>query len=169
MDFKAVEEMINVMDNSTLGYLEVNWDEVSIIMKKKGESGVAKVVQNSGADNSSASGVEIQKESATPRVVEESSKEDSEDQEHEKEEDENIKEICSPIVGTFYSKASPEKPDYVNVGDRVKKGDVLCIIEAMKIMNEIPSDVEGEVVEVLAKNEQMVEYGQCLFKIRVQG
>lgn len=73
--------------------------------------------------------------------------------------------IKSPIVGTFYSAAGPEAEDYVKVGDKVKKGQVLCIIEAMKLMNEIESEFDGEVAEIFVKNEQMVEFGQPLFKI----
>ena len=83
--------------------------------------------------------------------------------------DENLHIIKSPIVGTFYASASPEKPTFVSVGTLVKKGSVLCILEAMKLMNEIESDVDGEVVEVLVKSEDMVEYGQSLFKIRETG
>lgn len=79
----------------------------------------------------------------------------------------NLTEVTSPIVGTFYSAAGPESEDFVQVGDHVKKSQVLCIIEAMKLMNEIESDVEGEVVEILVKNEAMVEYNQPLFKIKV--
>lgn len=74
--------------------------------------------------------------------------------------------IESPIVGTFYDASSPEANPYVKVGDRVKKGDVVCIIEAMKLMNEIESEVDGEVVEILTKNEGPVEYGQKLFKVK---
>ncbi len=74
--------------------------------------------------------------------------------------------IKSPIVGTFYSSSAPGKPPFVSVGKRVKKGDVVCIIEAMKVMNEVKSPLDGEVVEVLVSNEQMVEYNQPLFKVR---
>lgn len=73
--------------------------------------------------------------------------------------------VKSPIVGTFYSSSSPTKPAFVKVGDKVKKGDVLCIIEAMKVMNEITSQFDGEVAEILVNNEDMVEYGQPLFTI----
>lgn len=73
--------------------------------------------------------------------------------------------ISSPIVGTFYSSSSPTKPAYVKVGDKVKEGDVLCIIEAMKVMNEITSQYSGEVVEIMVENEDMVEYNQPLFRI----
>jgi len=73
--------------------------------------------------------------------------------------------IESPIVGTFYSSSNPDSDAFVSVGSIVKKGQVLCIIEAMKLMNEIESDIDGTVIEILVKNEQGVEYGQPLFKI----
>ncbi len=78
----------------------------------------------------------------------------------------NHHQITSPFVGTFYASPSPDKPAFVKVGDRVSKGQTLCILEAMKIMNEIESDVDGEIVEICSSNESLVEYGQILFKIR---
>lgn len=74
--------------------------------------------------------------------------------------------IKSPFVGTFYGSPSPGKPTYVKVGDKVKIGQTLCILEAMKIMNEIDADINGEVVEVCVDTESLVEFGQALFKIR---
>jgi acetyl-CoA carboxylase biotin carboxyl carrier protein len=74
--------------------------------------------------------------------------------------------VKSPLVGTFYRSASPNDPPYIKIGDHVKKGQILCIVEAMKIMNEIECDTDGEVVEILALNESLVEYGQPLFKIK---
>ncbi|MCL5022513.1 MAG: acetyl-CoA carboxylase biotin carboxyl carrier protein [Nitrospirae bacterium] len=71
--------------------------------------------------------------------------------------------VTSPIVGTFYRASSPDAPPYVDVGARVKKGQVICIIEAMKLMNEIESEIEGAVVRVLVENGQPVEYGEPLF------
>lgn len=74
--------------------------------------------------------------------------------------------VKSPLVGTFYSSPSPDADSFVNVGDKVKKGQILGIIEAMKLMNEIECDFDGEVEEILIKNEEAVEYGQLLFKIK---
>jgi acetyl-CoA carboxylase biotin carboxyl carrier protein len=74
--------------------------------------------------------------------------------------------VKSPIVGTFYGAPSPEAPPFVNPGETVREGQVLCIVEAMKLMNEIEADASGEVVAVLAENGQPVEYGQPLFSIR---
>jgi acetyl-CoA carboxylase biotin carboxyl carrier protein len=74
--------------------------------------------------------------------------------------------IKSPFVGTFYGSPSPGKPVYVKVGDKVKAGQPLCVLEAMKIMNEIDADVSGEIVEICVDNESLVEFGQPLFKIK---
>ncbi len=83
------------------------------------------------------------------------------------EEDRNVHVITSPIVGTFYRSASPEAEAFAEVGARVARGKILCIIESMKLMNEIESDVEGEVVAVYPRNGQPVEYGEKLFAIRL--
>jgi len=77
--------------------------------------------------------------------------------------------VTSPIVGTFYRSAAPDSPPFIEVGDRVRKGQILCIVEAMKLMNEIESEVEGEIREILVANGQPVEYGEVLFKIRPVG
>ena len=77
----------------------------------------------------------------------------------------NLKEVTSPMVGMFYQAPSPEADPYVRVGSKVKKGDVLCVIEAMKLLNEITADTDGEIVDVCVENGQLVEYGQVLFKI----
>jgi acetyl-CoA carboxylase biotin carboxyl carrier protein len=78
----------------------------------------------------------------------------------------HYKEIKSPMVGVFYTAPTPESEPYVKVGSTVKKGDVLCVIEAMKLMNEINSDQDGEIAEICAENGSVVEYGQTLFKLR---
>jgi acetyl-CoA carboxylase biotin carboxyl carrier protein len=80
--------------------------------------------------------------------------------------EEKLHEVKSPIVGTFYESASPGAPAFVKIGDQVEVGQVLCIVEAMKLMNEIESDVAGEVVRRIAASGQPVEYGQPLFAIR---
>lgn len=82
-----------------------------------------------------------------------------------KAESTRAKEVLSPFVGTFYASPSPSAPKYVESGARVKKGDVLCIIEAMKIMNEIEAEFPGKIVSILVKDGQSVQYGQPLFQI----
>jgi len=80
--------------------------------------------------------------------------------------DDSLHEINSPMVGTFYSAASPESPPFVKVGDKVQVGQTLCIIEAMKLMNEIEADASGVVEAMMLENAQPVQFGQVLFKIR---
>jgi acetyl-CoA carboxylase biotin carboxyl carrier protein len=80
--------------------------------------------------------------------------------------EEGIHKVKSPIVGTFYESPSPGSPPFVKAGDSVEVGQILCIVEAMKLMNEIESDVAGEIVKMLVNNGQPIEYGQELFAIR---
>lgn len=75
-------------------------------------------------------------------------------------------EIKSPMVGTFYASPSPDAAAFIKVGDKVKKGDTVCIVEAMKLMNELPSEVEGEVVEICVKNGEGVSFGQVIAKLK---
>ena len=81
---------------------------------------------------------------------------------------ENLHKITSPMVGTFYQSPNPESPAFVKVGDGVGEETIVCIVEAMKLFNEIEAEVEGEIVEVLVKDGQLVEYGQPLFLVKVK-
>ncbi|MEH7228769.1 acetyl-CoA carboxylase biotin carboxyl carrier protein [Bacillus safensis] len=81
---------------------------------------------------------------------------------------ENLHKITSPMVGTFYASSSPEADPYVTTGTKVKENTVVCIVEAMKLFNEIEAEVKGEIVEVLAENGQLVEFGQPLFLVKAE-
>lgn len=85
----------------------------------------------------------------------------------EESKSENLYEVKSPMVGTFYSSPSPDADPYVKIGSEVKAGTVICIIEAMKLMNEIESEVSGKIVKIIAENAQAVEYNQTLFLIEL--
>jgi len=87
----------------------------------------------------------------------------------DKDEEANYIEVKSPMIGTFYRKSAPDKPEFVKVGDTVAKGDTLCVIEAMKLFNEIDSEVSGKVVKVLVDDTTPVEYDQALFLIDPAG
>ncbi len=78
----------------------------------------------------------------------------------------DIFEVCSPMVGTFYQSSSPGSEAFVKVGDKVKKGDTLCIVEAMKLMNELPAELAGEIVEICVADAQAISFGQLLMKIK---
>jgi len=100
----------------------------------------------------------------TPAVVSPSEVKEPAKQEMKKS-DANVHYITAPMIGTFYRAPDPSSPPFVKEGDHVSKGDVLCIIEAMKLMNEVESDVDGTIKEILVENAQPVEYGQKLFAI----
>src|SRR5699024_393172 len=106
-------------------------------------------VQNKAAEIEKPSGEGQQQETSA-----------SESQESSEKLDKNIHKIDSPMVGTFYASPSPDADAYVSVGDKVKADSIVCIVEAMKLFNEIEADHEGEIVEVLAEDGQLVEYGQ---------
>ena len=143
MDRQLINDLITLIDKSSITSFE--YEENGIAVRIKRENNI----------------VSTKTEESVPSkmIIEES-------EEATTKSDDEYKIVKSPIVGTFYDKASPEKDTFVKVGDKVSKGDTLCIIEAMKIMNEIYSDFDGEVVEILYNNEDMVEFGQPLFKIR---
>ncbi len=147
MNIEYVKKLINVLEESKLEEIEFQrfWTRVRI-SKNKREKGSPQKVSVTNLKTS-----EIQELSST---------------EEAKKEEANLHVIRSPMVGTFYRAPTPDAPPYVDIGDKIKKGDVVCIIEAMKIMNEIESDVKGEIVEVLIVNEGPVEYNQPLFKVR---
>ena len=85
----------------------------------------------------------------------------------ETKENENIKTVTSPMVGTFYRSPSPDAPQFVEMGTQVKKGQIVCIIEAMKLMNEVETDFQGKIVSIHVENGQPVEYGEPLFSVEL--
>lgn len=158
MDYKAIQELIREMSQSGLYSLEIETEGIHIKMQKGPEQQViAQTVPVAALTPVQTVQAEAVSE---PAIAEPRSEAPAVPKNNEKI-------VTSPIVGTFYGAASPDAPAFAKVGDKVKKGQVLCIIEAMKLMNEIESDYDGEVVEVLVQNEQMVQFGQGLFKIRV--
>ncbi|MCM8711765.1 acetyl-CoA carboxylase biotin carboxyl carrier protein [Clostridium sp. SYSU_GA19001] len=154
MDYKAIQELIKTVSDSKLTLLELESEGIKIKMEKKQEQviidRIPEVVKTIAVEEQAPAIVEHKK---TEEKVQESKKEGF--------------VVTSPIVGTFYAASGPDAKPYVSVGDKVNKGDVLCIIEAMKLMNEIESEVDGIITEILVKNEQMVQYGQPLFRIKV--
>ena len=80
----------------------------------------------------------------------------------------NCHEVTAPVVGTFYEASSPDAPAFVQLGDQVKRGQILCIVEAMKLMNEIKAEIDGKIVEITVGNGETVEYGQTLFLIETE-
>jgi acetyl-CoA carboxylase biotin carboxyl carrier protein len=156
MDFDAITNLMKQMDQSGLSLLEVQSEGMHIKMQKNLVEPTVKLSQEAFMDMPMATEAEVKTEYKEIK---------NEVKSEIKAQSNNYKEITSPIVGTFYEAIGPNKPVLAKAGDIVKKGQTLCVIEAMKLMNEIESDYDGEIIEVLAKNDQLVEYGQPLFKI----
>ena len=148
-----LKEIIYILENSNVNEIEVNfWGRKYRVSKQ------ANVVVQDGSipiEKSPRSVNEDQNISLNEGVTPESNTSDSEEGE----------ELLSPMPGTFYSAPTPEDPSFVNVGDEVKKGQTLCIIEAMKIMNEIESEYDGTIADIKVNNGDPVEYNQTLFII----
>jgi len=149
MYIKEIKDMINLMNENGITELEVEKEGVRIKLKK-GSSGYEKAIeyiaQNPAEARNNAPGAAG---SAAPAKAANSTS----------------VEIKSPMVGTFYRSPSPEAPAYVNIGDSISPGQVICIIEAMKLMNEIKSEVKGKIVDIQVDNAEPVEFGQVLFVI----
>jgi acetyl-CoA carboxylase biotin carboxyl carrier protein len=159
MDFKQIQELIKIVNKSNIGELTIEEKGFHITIKQK-EEHVQQVISaapqqmqpvyaqpvSSAPQTQSAPAVEKNKP-AEPAVAS------------------NLITIKSPMIGTFYRSASPDKPAFVNVGDDIETGNVVCIIEAMKLFNEIESEVKGKIVKVLAEDASPVEYDQPLFLV----
>ena len=144
LSFKEIRELIDLVSERGLGALEVEQAGFRVRIESARAAG-------NGA-GPAALAVPAPAPAALPVPI---------------EEEKSVHVITSPIVGTFYRSPSPESDAFAEVGQKVARGKILCIIESMKLMNEIESDVEGEIVEVYPRNGQPVEYGEKLFAIRL--
>ena len=154
MDYKDIKKLMDDMGDSKLEELEIEFpDGVKISMKKSEKREV--VLEPHVIEASAPISVPVVKPQEEKGMVATKEKEE-----------ENCKVIKSPMVGTFYASSAPDKEPYVKVGDKISKGQVVCIVEAMKLMNEIESEFDGEIIEICVKNEDVVEYGTPLFKIK---
>jgi len=173
MEFEKIKELIKLVDSSSLAFFELENGNDRIKMDKSLNRGVTD--NNLGKLNNVANVNNTVNSNNRSNITESIDKteayvvEKDEPKNIVKEEvidDKNLNIITSPMVGTFYSSASPESSAFVEVGGAVSKGKVICIIEAMKLMNEIESEYSGIIVERLVNDGDMVEYGQPLFKIK---
>ena len=148
MEFEKMIELIKTVSDSNLTQFQIEEDGFKLSMKTDKQS---KVV--------------VQKQESVPKEIQSVAIADAEPAEQKEIKKANGNVVKSPLVGTFYSASSPDSAPFVKVGDAVKKGQVLGIVEAMKLMNEIESEFDGVVKEIQIENEQVVEYGQPLFVI----
>ena len=151
MDIRKIKKLIEMLEESNLEEIEIQEGEESV-----------RLVKNK--PNNLLSSQPVYTESI--QTIEDRPTERSKEESEEPAEDEDSGDLInSPMVGTFYASASPGSKPFVSVGDHVNEGDVVCIVEAMKMMNEIKSEFSGEVLSINVENSQPVEYGQTLFEI----
>ena len=156
MDLKEIQALIKFVSTNAVDEVEINRKDFKLVIKK---NAVQVVASASPAPMAMPQPMVVQRtqpaatSQAAPSAPEASAKAD------------NLITIKSPMVGTFYRSANPETPSFVNVGDEVKAGKVVCILEAMKLFNEIESEVSGRIVKVLVENATPVEYDQPLFLV----
>lgn len=148
MNVEQIEKLVEIIEQSSLTEFSYKDDDVKITMSKLDHP---PIVSPFGGDLLAPESIPAAADGAAVPVS-------------EKEEDGAL--ITSPIVGTFYAAPAPDAPAFVKVGDRVKNGQTVCILEAMKLMNEIQSEFDCEIEAVLVSNEQKVEYGQPLFRVK---
>jgi len=146
MNVKKIEEVISLMEKHNLTEISLEDESVKIHVKKGVGGQIEKVVHVAHPVLTPSHGETLPKESP-------------------EEEKTNVIEIKAPMVGTFYRSPAPDAKSFVDVASKVNEGDVLCIIEAMKLMNEIKSEVKGKIVDILVENGEPIEFGQVLFLV----
>ena len=170
MDFRKIKALIEVVTEKDIAELEVESSEGKIRIRRNTTRGPAEqapqpyIVVSSSALPPPAAAATPALESSAPALPGAASAAASQPAKTEEEED--IVVVTAPIVGTFYEASSPDAPPFVEVGDTVKAGQVLCIIEAMKLMNEIEAEIAGIIEKKFVSNAQPVEFGEALFAIK---
>jgi acetyl-CoA carboxylase biotin carboxyl carrier protein len=153
-----IKKILSILKENDIEEFELERDGIKLRIKKKSPQ----IIQNQMVEENKS----LQIGENIPNKLEKPLYEETIEKEKEEEEKEELNYVTSPIVGTFYRAPNPDAQPYVEIGDRIEAGQVLCIIEAMKLMNEIVSDRAGEIVDIIAHNEQSVEYGERLFAIK---
>ena len=154
MQYDQIKELIQIFEHSDLNNMEVTLGDASVKLGR----GMANAVEESPEAQMEQTAVKVENtvtDAATTTVETEKTEPDAGD-----------KIVTAPIVGTFYRASAPDQPPFVKVGDTIAKGDVVCIIEAMKFMNEVISEVDGTITEILVEDAQFVEFGQELFRVK---
>ena len=152
MEYKELKKLVELVENAAITHLSIDENGTKIEIKKEIQETNSVVLPQAAvatpiAQPPVAAAVEQQEPAAKPK-------------------DKNVIEIKAQMVGTFYHSANPDSPPFVKVGDTIKKGSVICIIEAMKLFNEIEAEEDGIIEEICVPNESAVEYGQPLFLIK---
>lgn len=159
---QEIREIIKLIDQSNIDEFCYEANGTKVSMKKQSGQVVTEPAQVQQPVQPKPEPKQVAAEQGTQQEV----KEENPGQETQQETSNYDAEVKSPMVGTFYQSPSPDQDVYVEVGDQVKEDSVVCIVEAMKLFNEIEAEVSGEIVEILAKDGELVEYGQPLFRVK---
>ena len=152
MKAKEIQELIDFISNSGLAEVKIETDEFKLSIKKNSEISVAKTAES----------MPVQPTHLAPQIAPPAPAETS------NAPSQNLLEVKSPMIGTFYRSPNPDAEFFVNVGDSIQKGQPVCIIEAMKLFNEVESEVSGKIVKILVDDASPVEYDQPLFLVESQ-
>ena len=164
LNINQMKELIDLFEGSNLSEISVQQDDFQVTLKKDSSGELKADTRKAPAGGELGSQGQVENTAMEQGAEAEKAQPGSETEvAEEKSKVENT--ITSPIVGTFYRSPSPEEPPYVEVGDQVEKGDTVCIVEAMKVMNEVKAETGGEVTEICVEEGDSVEYGQKLFKL----
>ncbi|HPG12741.1 MAG TPA: acetyl-CoA carboxylase biotin carboxyl carrier protein [Chitinophagaceae bacterium] len=156
MDFKQIQELIKMINKSNIGELTVEQKDFKVTIKQKEQNVTQVVAPQVMQAPAMQAPIPVAASTAAAPAAEKSKAAEAPS---------NTITIKSPMIGTFYRKSSPDKPNFVEVGTEIGPGTVVCIIEAMKLFNEIESEVKGKIVKVLADDASPVEYDQPLFLV----
>jgi len=156
-----IKELIKLVDQTSVHELEIENDGERLLIRKPGKTEVVNM-QTAPVPTYSQAYTAIPQQ-VQPQAVPAA---DAEPAPLASAKADNLHRIVSPMVGTFYQAASPDAPPFVKAGDRINEKTVVCILEAMKLMNELEAEVRGEIVEVLVENGQLIEFGQPLFLVK---
>lgn len=160
MDFKQIQELIKLVNDSNIGEVTVEQKDLKITIRQKEEQ-ITQVMATSMPMQQSFPQMQMQQpapQAALPQAPAAAAPAEAATAS-------NLLTIKSPMIGTFYRRPSPDKPNFLEVGDKVEPGKVVCIIEAMKLFNEIESEIKGKVVKILVEDASPVEYDQPLFLV----
>lgn len=158
LKFSEIKELIKLVDQSSLQEIEIENEGSKVAIRKPAKAEQVVVAAPVAAPVVAAAPAPVAAPAVTPTAAPVAAPAPAADS--------NLHKITSPMVGTFYTSPSPTAPHFVQVGDKVNPKSVVCIVEAMKLMNEIEAEVKGEIVEILVENGQLVEYGQPLFLVK---
>ena len=161
MDFKQIQELIKMINKSNIGELTIEQKDFKVTIKQK-EEHITQVLSSPAATSFAPP---TQQTIAAPQHISIPAAASSAEKPKAATPATNLVTIKSPMIGTFYRKSAPDKPNFVEPGDEVTKGKVVCIIEAMKLFNEIESEISGKIIKVLVEDASPVEYDQPLFLV----